>query len=134
MKIRVFRGMDNAVYRVLVITEDWGQEDLKLMAQFGEPEVNVGGEVEYIIGSEPKLKTLGDIYVRLLHGFPFQMCFDTRDYSGSVEEAMAIGNEWKERVISDINNAVFNLRQKRIPLPTEEVVDNVGDSEMQGAQ
>ena len=60
MKKRVLRDMDNGVYRIILLTEDWSEGDRELMARFGEPEINVGGEVNYIIDSETKTRTLGD--------------------------------------------------------------------------
>lgn len=120
MKKRVLRDMDNGVYRIILINEDWSEGDRDLMARFGEPEINVGGEVSYIIDGETKTRTLGDEYVRLLRGFPYQRGFDARDYA-SVEEAVALGVAWKEMVLSRIDAAIMALRTKSAPLPTEEV-------------
>lgn len=120
MKKRVLRDMDNGVYRIILINEDWSEGDRDLMARFGEPEINVGGEVSYIVSGETKTKTLGDEYVRLLRGFPYQRGFDARDYS-SVEEAVALGVAWKEMILSRIDAAILALRAKETPLPTEEV-------------
>ena len=123
-------GMDNSVYRVVVSTEDWSEGDLKLMYQFGEPEVNVGGDVYYPAkwyddggsgGGEPK-KTFGDEFVRVLHGFPYARGFDSRDY-GSVKEAVAVGKAWKDMVLARIDDAVIALRQNSLPLPTEEIAE-----------
>ena len=122
MKKRVLRDMDNGVYRIVLINEDWSEGDRDLMARFGEPEINVGGDVSYIIEGETKTKTLGDAYVRLLRGFPYARGFDSRDY-GSVREAVAIGVAWKEMVLTRIDNAVLALRAKATPIPTEEVYE-----------
>ena len=120
MKKRVLRDMDNGVYRIILLTEDWSEGDRELMARFGEPEINVGGEVSYIIDGETKTRTLGDEYVRLLRGFPYQRGFDARDYA-SVEEAVALGVAWKEMVLSRIDAAILALRAQATPLPTEEI-------------
>lgn len=120
MKKRVFRDMDNAVYRIIINTEDWSQGDLELMARFGEPEVDVGGEIRYLYNDEQKTKTLGSQLVRVLHGFPFTMGFDSRDYE-STEEAVAVGVAWKEKVLERIDSVIVNLRAMSAPLPTEEV-------------
>lgn len=120
MKKRVLRDMDNGVYRIILLTEDWSEGDRELIARFGEPEINVGGEVNYIIDGETKTRTLGDEYVCLLRGFPYQRGFDARDYA-SVEEAVALGVAWKEMVLSRIDAAVLALRANAAPLPTEEV-------------
>lgn len=120
MKKRVFLNLDNAVFRVLIVTEDWSQGDIELMAQYGEPEINVGGEVSYLYKNEQKSKTFGDEYVRVLHCFPYVKSFDSRDYD-SVEEARIIGNAWKDMVLERINYAVHDLRENNAQLPTEEV-------------
>lgn len=141
MKKRVFREMDNAVYRIVVDTEDWSQGDVKLMEEFGEPEINVGGEIEYTFNGEIRTIELGDEYVRVMHGFPYSRGFDSRDCDDpelqmpmakngdegdecctyKLEQAVAIGNAWKEIVLGRIDDAVMCLRTKRVPLPTEEV-------------
>ena len=122
MKIRIFRDMDNAVYRILVGTEDWSQGEMELMARFGEPEIDVGGEIQYVYGSETKSKTFGSEFIRVLHGFPYGRGFDSRDY-GSYEEAVAVGIAWKEKVIQRLQTVVTELRTKGATLPTEEVIE-----------
>ena len=112
--------MENAVFRVTIDTEDWSEGDIDLIAQFGEPEVNVGGEVTYLFEDETRTKTFGDMYARVLHGFPYMRGFDSRDYS-SYEEAVAVGKAWKELVLDRIDAAVVELRTHNAPLPTEEV-------------
>ena len=137
MKKRVFSEMDDAVYRVVICTEDWSEGDVELMDQFGEPEINVGGQVEYAFDDHLKVKELGDQFVRVLHGFPYSRGFDSRDYGnvhddGSssdpqpsldrrVAEAVAAGNAWKEMVLARLDGAVRDLRSNHAPLPTEEV-------------
>lgn len=123
MKIRIFENMDNSVFRIVANTEDFSQEDLKLMCQYGEPEINVGGDVTYSLDEETKVKTFGDQYVRILHGFPFAFGFDSRDYEGSFDEAIAVGNAWKEALKRKIGTAMDELRDKSGALPTEEVVN-----------
>ena len=132
MKKRVFLGMNDSVYRVVINTEDWSQGDLELMAQFGEPEINVGGQVSFICGGgsvekavcaeDIQTKEFGDEYVRVLHGFPYMRGFDSRDY-GSPECAVSAGNAWKDMVLGRLDDAVAELRSKRAPLPTEEVYE-----------
>ena len=136
MKTRVFMEMEDAVYRIVICTEDWSHGDIELMDQFGEPEINIGGSVDYMLDGEVKVKEFGDEFVRVLHGFPYSRGFDSRDYgelgSGTssdpstpfedrVAEAVAVGNAWKDQVLIRLNNAVRDLRSNRAPLPTEEV-------------
>ena len=130
MKLRIFTGMDDLVYRVVVHTEDWSEGDLDLMYQFGEPEINVGGTITYSDDGFPdgsadssfgyKTKDLGDEYVRVFHGFPFMRGFDTRDY-GSKEEAVSAGSAWKSEIVKRVTGAVVGLRANSSPIPTEEV-------------
>ena len=122
MKIRIFRDMDDAVYRILVATEDWSQGDVELMERFGEPEVDVGGEIHYDHESEARSKTFGSEFVRVLHGFPYSRGFDSRDY-GSYDEAVAVGIAWKDKVVQRLQAAVTELRTKAETLPTEEVTE-----------
>lgn len=125
MKKRIFSEMDNGVYRVALHTEDWSEGDIRLMEQFGEPEINVGGTFSYSYDGQTRTKTFGDEFVRLLHGFPYARGFDSRDY-GSTGEAIALGTAWKEAVAgtaadSRINAAVTALRANSDTFPTEEV-------------
>lgn len=124
MKIRIFENMDDSVFRVVMNTEDFSQEDMRLMCQFGEPEVNVGGDVTYEIGGETKTKAFGDQYVRLLHGFPYAFGFDSRDFeTDGIDEAIAAGTQWKETVKGRIREALQALRAKSKVLPAEEVTN-----------
>ena len=130
MKIRSLMNMDCGVYRIVLNTCDWSQGDIDLMEQFGEPEVDLGGEICYIPadgddessgGSDPvNTKVFGKEYVRVLHGFPYSRGFDSRDY-GSVASAVSAGNAWKDSVCGKIRAAVVELRSNAVPLPTEEI-------------
>lgn len=120
MKKRVFMNMDDAVFRIVVETEDWSEGDVELMDQYGEPEVNVGGTLEYEFDGEQKTKEFGDQYVRILHGFPYSIGFDSRDYA-SYAEAKAVGCAWKDEILRRIDQKVTALRENVAQLPTEEV-------------
>ena len=128
MKKRVFSTMDNAVYRIVVDTEDWSQGDIELMDQFGEPEVDVGGSVDYMFDGEVRTKEFGHEYIRILHGFPYSRGFDSRDYGTDAQstgdrcdEAVAAGNAWKDKVLRLLDTEVESMRAMHAPLPTEEV-------------
>lgn len=130
MKIRVFRNMCNGIYRIMIDTQDWSQDELKLMCQFGEPEVDVGGTIVFGPESIAKAqgieesysKEFGHQYVRIMHGFPYSRGFDTRDYEDE-DETVAVAVAWKETVIDRIREAVEDLRSKSAPIPTEEIVE-----------
>ena len=123
MKIRIFKNMVDDVYRVVLLTEDWSEGDIELMFQFGEPEVNVGGDLTYTYDENSITKELGDEFVRVLHGFPYARRFDSRDYEGGHEEAVAAGSAWSAMVIEAIEDKVTELRAKAAPVKTEEVVN-----------
>ena len=125
MKIRVFENMDDAVFRIVVNTEDFSQEDIKLMCQYGEPEIDLGGVVSYTYDGEQKTKEFGHQMVRVCHGFPFAFGFDSRDYDGGCSEAIAVGEAWKLAVKLQISEIMSSLRLKATSLPTEEVFDNI---------
>ena len=121
MKIRVFSNLCNGVYRIIINTEDWSQGDLDLMFKYGEPELNVGGSVTYDINNSNSIKTFGDEYIKLFHGFPYARNFDSRDYNKNVDEAISIGTAWKNSVLTKIDGAIRTLRDKTQILPTEEI-------------
>ena len=124
MKIRTFENMDDSVFRVVVNTEDFSQEDLKLMCQFGEPEINFGGPIDYEFDGLQKTKDFGNQYVRILHGFPLTFGFDSRDFGpDGIDEAIAVGRKWKSLIIDRIAQELGDLRGKAKVLPIEEVTN-----------
>lgn len=125
MKIRVFENMDDAVFRVVVNTEGFSQNDIKLMCQFGEPEIDCGGAVTYTYNETEKTKEFGSNLVRVVHGFPFVCGFDSRDYDGGSDEAVAVGSKWVSDLKDQISRVMGALRQKACALPSEQVFDNI---------
>lgn len=125
MKIRVFENMDDAVFRIVVNTEDFSQDDMRLMCQYGEPEIDCGGTVSYTYDDTQKTKEFGHQMIRVLHGFPFALGFDSRDYDGGCGEAIAVGEAWKTALKQQIADEMSALRLKARSLPTEEVFDNI---------
>ena len=125
MKIRIFENVDDSVLRIVVNTENFSQDDIRLMCQYGEPEVNVGGMLIYSYLDSEKTKSFGNQYVRILHGFPFAFCLDSRDFENGIGEAIAAGEAWKASVRSNISDKMRDLRDKSRALPTEEVYDNI---------
>lgn len=122
MKIRIFQNMDDCVFRIVLNTEDWSQDDIKLMCQYGEPEIDMGGDFSYSYDESSKTRQLGHELVRVVHGFPFAIGFDSRDY-GSHGEAIAVGNAWKAEIVRRISEAIAALRANTSVLPTEEVTE-----------
>ena len=106
MKIRTFYRLENGIYRVSVHTEEWSENDIRLMEKFGEPEINVGGDLEYTPSgaSEAVSWHIDDSY-RRLKSEPISMSFDSRD---SVH-AEAFANLWADRIVSDVSAAYSAL-------------------------
>jgi len=46
MIIRTFKELEDSLYKVKIHTEDFRQNDTDLMANYGEPEINIGGYYE----------------------------------------------------------------------------------------
>lgn len=104
MKIRSFRSLNNNVYRISIQTEDWSQQDLRLMAEFGEPSVDLGGEFEadtsdvFELPARP-VRVKSDIHKMIQD-------FDGRDNINSKNRAMA----WETEMISRLTDSIIELR------------------------
>lgn len=128
MKIRVFQQLEDDVYRVIVRTEDWSQLDLELMAKFGEPEIDVGGEFDGVdegsTGSGDPIDLLPDVTFTLdskLYGIKtgtdFVREFDLRDFADAEDRALL----WKGVIINRITSAIETLRAQADDFTKEEV-------------
>jgi len=105
MKIRIFYRLEGNIYRVSVHTEDWSENDIRLMEKFGEPEINIGGEVVYERpGGEPVSVTLDDCW-RRIKTESISASFDSRD----TVYAQEFANVWANKVVSDISSAYTSL-------------------------
>jgi len=111
MKIRKFFSVNNDVYKVSLTTEDWSENDLNLMARFGEPEVDVGGSF-----TTPTF-TLPSNLVKVKSEVPITQTFDVRDYAN----AEARADKWEETISARINAAVVALRTETDDFTREEV-------------
>ena len=103
MKIRVYKGIRNNVYDVLVKTVEWSQSDVELFREFGEPEIDVGTK-------HPR-------FAKVMTGFPVVASFE----DGSAEEAVDLAESWKDDVVAKIKAAVEAHRQLRDEFSGEEV-------------
>ena len=93
-----------------------------LMAQYGEPEINAAGIVQYIWEGVQKSKDFGDDYIRIMHGMPYLRKFDARDYSGT-GEAKAVGLAWRTQVVDALEDAIRTLRDRGIAYQSEDVYE-----------
>jgi hypothetical protein len=130
MKIRIFKRIVDGVFDVRIQTEDWSQHDIDLMVKYGEPEINLGGEIAYVPvnvegssssgGTETVL--LDDNYARIMTESPFTYKFDSRDYDG-VDNARQIASAWASEIEARIADKVRMLRDKDTFFNTEEIME-----------
>ena len=107
MKIRTFTSVESGVFKVTIKTEDWSEGDKKLMADFGEPQIDLGGTFD---GPAPDYATfqLPDDYVNVMSDSPFTQTFDSRDTSSTI--AIQDANYWISSVVASIQSAITTLR------------------------
>ena len=116
MNIRTFRRLHNDVYHIEIYTEDWSEGDRLLMARFGQPSINLGGDFSYTM---PYVDfTLPDRYAQIMTDSPFSQCFDTRDHADAEMRATA----WKTAIITEIESAIATMRAQDDDFTGEEVV------------
>jgi len=120
MKIRTFSTVEQGVYKVTMNTEDWSERDQRLIADFGEPQVDIGGDFE---GPAPDYIefSLPSDYVNVMTDSPFQQTFDSRDSSSELAQQYAV--LWKTTVIDRIAGAVETMRQIEDTFTKEEVAE-----------
>ena len=116
MKIRVYSTAEQAVYVVTIRTEDWSEGDRLLMARFGQPTINLGGDFSTVM---PYVEfELPDRYAQIMSDSPFTQCFDTRDHADAEARATA----WKTSTITKITDAIESMRAQDDDFTGEEVV------------
>jgi len=106
MDIRVFKKLDDDVYIDRIHTENWSQGDLLLMGNYGEPEVDVGGE---FTGTGDQAGITFELPTKLYGiktGSHFIYSFDKRDYADAEDRAII----WKTVMVSRITAALTALR------------------------
>ncbi len=115
MKIRTFKSVENGVYKTIIRTEDWSQLDQQLIAKYGEPSINAGGEIVSPYSDVPLV--LPDHYVSIMSESPFSKSFDSRDYADAETRAAT----WAAYMADEIRAAVQTLRLNYDGFTTEEV-------------
>jgi hypothetical protein len=122
MKIRIFRRLEDDVYRVTLQTEDWSERDIRLMEKYGEPEIDIGGDIYADGGSgsgDTPLFTLDTALYGIKTGSPFTYNFDFRDYADAETRALA----WQATMTQRIQTALATLRSNADAFTGEEVVN-----------
>ena len=112
MNIRSFYTLQNDVYKVKIVTEDWSQGDTTLMATFGEPEIDLGGSF-----TGPPSYDLPSNLAKIMSESPFTQSFDSRDYADAEDRA----NVWGSEIGDRIDAAVVALRAQADDYTREEV-------------
>lgn len=108
MKARTFKTIESGVCRVSVRTEEWSEADRKAMEKFGEPEIDVGGD---IADGSDVVATLDTDLKRVASGSPFAAAFDMRDYDNDLEAAKRVATVWGENILARLAAAMATLRQ-----------------------
>jgi hypothetical protein len=121
VKIRTYKYIADKKFFIEIKTEEFSQNDLDLMQQFGEPEVNVGGLYGESEGPTSTW-TAPSRFLRVKQGFqPFKAFFDSRNFG---EEADDRANALIAKIIERIQAAMTVLRARQDTF-TSEVVTNV---------
>lgn len=125
MKIRSFTSIQDGVYTVRLVTEEWSQEDLRIMTKFGQPTIDIGGVFDGIdeSGSPPPDElpdvtyTLPTQLVGVKTDSPFVAGFDIRDNADAEDRARL----WKLVITERISTAVITMRSDADTFTGEEV-------------
>ena len=102
MKLRQFTALNNDVFTVTLITEDWSQNDVQLMEKFGEPQIDLGGTFT----GTPSY-TLPTNLKNIMTESPFVQGFDYRDFTTTTQARAAL---WATTMTTRIQAAVSTLR------------------------
>jgi hypothetical protein len=119
MKIRKMRQVVDGVFEVVIKTEEWSELDRNLMAKFGEPEIDLGGEFDAAISDLVPIFTLATELADVMSESPFKQVFDSDDFT----YAMTMAQIWEDEVADRIMDAVSVLRINSDEWSGEEVVN-----------
>jgi hypothetical protein len=109
--LRIKRFIDNDVWKINFALDltSLPESDKDLMRKFGEPEINVGGTITYVISEVESTYTLPDKYIKIKSGLPYTQEFDSKspDFLEAVQvKALA----YEEEFISRYSAAFEDLR------------------------
>ena len=118
MKIRVYSAVENGIFKITITTEAWSEGDQRLIADYGEPQIDLGGTID---GPAPDYVTftLPNDFVNIMSDSPFQQGFDSRDTSASTAQEQAIA--WKLATVDNIETAITVMRETADTFTNEEV-------------
>jgi len=112
MKIRKFSMLEGNIYKISLYTEEWSQLDQALMANFGEPQIDLGSSF-----TGPPAFTLAANLANIMSESPFTQTFDGDDYADAEDRA----DVWKTEMSARIVTAVTTLRALADEFSGEEV-------------
>ena len=101
MKIRVVTEIIGNVFTVQISTVEWSEGDNELMASYGEPEIDLGGDF-----TGPPAFSLPHSFSRIKSGSPFVGKFD---YDDDVQ-AESYAGVWEAEIIVILKAAITTLR------------------------
>lgn len=125
MKIRTFIDIVNRVYQVEIHVTDVSEYEKELIANFGEPEVNVGGSfVGSITAPGGEIPTevefaIPDRYLRVINDFPYKQVFDLRDDENASLQAKIYADE----IVARLASAKVQLLENASPYEGEYVIN-----------
>lgn len=106
MKLVFTKTLAANIYTVNLAIEDVEETDTDLFADFGEPTVNIGGEIK---SGANTLATLPANFRKIVTQMPVIIRFADKDYS---DGAKAVAEAWILTIESRINAEVTALRAK----------------------
>jgi len=101
MKIRTVKSIIGNVYTVQLSTVEWSVNDGELMASYGEPEIDLGGDF-----TGPPAFSLPNSLSRIKSGSPFVGKFDADDEA----QAEDFADIWTVEIIVRLKAAIDALR------------------------
>ncbi len=112
MNIRTFKQILGDVYQVSINTEEWSEGDNELMASYGEPEVDLGGDF-----TGPPAFTLPTNFSKIKSGSPMIASFDGQDFVDAEQRA----DVWASEMITRIKAEIDVLRSNSDTFTGEDV-------------
>lgn len=106
--LRVFQSISNDVWALNFVNDPkyLGETDKKLMAQFGEPEIEMGGV--FLEGEETEF-TLPTKKARIRSDFPFTQEFDSTDSQFSSATQTKV-EAYRDEIVTRFTDALETLR------------------------
>jgi hypothetical protein len=111
MKLRKHFKLEGDIYKVTLVTEDWSELDMELMAKYGEPEIDLGGDF-----TVPTFSLPNDLR-SVMSASPFTERFDKDDNADAEDRA----GSWETAISARITTAMATLRANTDSFTKEEV-------------